>query len=328
VRQRLARVSGCADHFGKGRPTGEVIGHEEQETWTRGLRVALSRIRSAIAGDLQPILRSGGVLWDAAGSVECASPQNEADVDLAAVAHGAVEIHRLAVGSVIRLCGGFKRECATQLDVGIVLRHRCNRTERERAQGIVERVVGAIVKWCLHECVLGFVGAALREALLGNPVEPRNQAAGALDLSKGTSPQFLAALALVLPGDTVRSRTLADELGNRFREYTIVQSYYLPTIRAQLALSRNDPSTAIEILKSAAPYGLSSYGKLYPVYVRGESYLVAHQGHEAATEFQKIIDHRGIVTNAPIGALAHLGLGRAYALLGDRARQELPIGIS
>jgi tetratricopeptide (TPR) repeat protein len=164
--------------------------------------------------------------------------------------------------------------------------------------------------------------AALREALFGNPTKARGLAADALDSSNGPVVQFLAALALAFAGDTVRSGTLADDLGNRFPENTIVQSYYLPTIRAQLALSRNDPSRAIEVLRAAAPYELSSSGKLYPVYVRGESYLAAHQGDKAAAEFQKIVDHRGIVVNSPIGALAHLGLGRAYALSGDKTKAK------
>jgi eukaryotic-like serine/threonine-protein kinase len=164
--------------------------------------------------------------------------------------------------------------------------------------------------------------AALREALFGNPAEARERAADALDLSNSADVQSLSALALSIAGD-VRAETLADDLGSRFPEHTIVQSYYLPTLRAQLALSRSDPSKALEVLQAAAPYELSSSGALYPVYVRGESYLAAHRGNEAATEFQEILDHRGIVVNAPIGALAHLGLGRAYALSEDKTRARL-----
>jgi tetratricopeptide (TPR) repeat protein len=112
-------------------------------------------------------------------------------------------------------------------------------------------------------------------------------------------------------------------LAKRFPEDTNVQFNYLPTLRAQLALSRNDPSKAIEALKAAAPYELGTPGNgefspaLYPVYVRGETYLAAHQGSEAAVEFQKILDHRGVVQNGPIGALAHLALARAFAQAGD-----------
>jgi eukaryotic-like serine/threonine-protein kinase len=108
---------------------------------------------------------------------------------------------------------------------------------------------------------------------------------------------------------------------------TYVHFNYLPTIRAQLALRRNDSSRAIEsskaieILQAAAPYELGA-GGLYPVYVRGEAYLAAHQGNEAAAEFKKILDHRGVVLNEPIGALAKLGLARAFSLQGDTAKAK------
>jgi DNA-binding winged helix-turn-helix (wHTH) protein len=164
--------------------------------------------------------------------------------------------------------------------------------------------------------------AAIREVLFGNPVEARQRAMNALDLSNGDHAQFLAGLALAFAGDAVRSGTLADDLGNRFPEHTLVQSYYVPTIRAKLALSRNDPSKAIEILQTATPYELSDMGALYPAYVRGESYLAEHDGDKAAAEFQKILDHPGVVVNSPIGALAHLGLGRAYALSGDKTKAK------
>jgi predicted Zn-dependent protease len=164
--------------------------------------------------------------------------------------------------------------------------------------------------------------AALREALFKNPAEARGRAADALSLSNSRYVQSLAALALAFAGDAARARTLADDLANRFPDHTIVQSYEVPTIRAQLALSHDDPSAAIEILQAAVPYELSSDGALYPAYVRGEAFLAAHKGNEAAAEFQKIRDHRGIVMNSPIGALAHLGLGRAYALSGDTTKAK------
>ncbi len=102
---------------------------------------------------------------------------------------------------------------------------------------------------------------------------------------------------------------------------------YLPTLRAKLAISHSNPQQALEMLAKAGPYelGLPAYTdynwpNLYPVYVRGEAYLAAHQGSEAAAEFQKILDHRGVVSNEPIGALARLQLGRAYAMQGDTAK--------
>jgi predicted Zn-dependent protease len=170
--------------------------------------------------------------------------------------------------------------------------------------------------------------SALREALLGNAVEARQRAAAALQLSNGRDAQYGAALALALAGDVHGAQRLADDLGKRFPKDTIVQFNYLPTVHAQIALDRNDFSKAIQALQIASPYELGTPGNgtftpaMYPVYVRGEAYLAAHQGSEAAVEFQKILDQRGVVWNEPIGALAHLGLARAYALLGDTAKSR------
>jgi eukaryotic-like serine/threonine-protein kinase len=171
--------------------------------------------------------------------------------------------------------------------------------------------------------------AALREALFGNPVESRHWVATALRRSNGRDMQYEAALALVLAGDTSRAQGLAEDLSKRFPEDTAAQLNYLPTIRALLALTRDDSSKAIEALQTAVPYELGSEGSgaiaiaLYPVYVRGAAYLVGHRGREAAVEFQKILDRRGIVQNEPISALADLQLGRAYALSGDTAKARL-----
>ena len=170
---------------------------------------------------------------------------------------------------------------------------------------------------------------ALWEALFGNAAEARRRSAAALGLSNGRDVQYGAALALAFTGDAGQALALADDLGKRFPEDTLVKFKYLPTIRAQLALSRNDSPRAINNLQVAAPYelGLPVGGAfsptLYPVYVRGKSYLAAHQGREAAAEFQKILDQRGVVQNEAIGALAHLGLARAYVLQGDTAKARV-----
>jgi tetratricopeptide (TPR) repeat protein len=170
--------------------------------------------------------------------------------------------------------------------------------------------------------------AALREALFGNGAQAQQLVASALALSTGRDVQYATALALALNGNAVRAEALADDLGKRFPEDTIVRFNYLPTLHAQLALSRNDASKAIEFLQVAVPYELgqpSVSGVLtsfYPVFVRGQAYLATHQGSEAAAEFQKILDHRGIVLNEPIGALAHLQIGRAYAMQGDAAKAK------
>ena len=164
--------------------------------------------------------------------------------------------------------------------------------------------------------------AALHEALFGNAVIAQQRAVAALSLSNGRDVQFGAALALAFAGDAIRAQTLADDLGKRFPEDTLVHFNYLPTIRAQLALSRTDSSKAFEALQVAAPYELGWPGGMYPVYTRGEAYLVARQGGEAAIEFQKILDHRGVVVNGPIGALARLQIGRACAMQGDTAKAK------
>jgi serine/threonine protein kinase len=169
--------------------------------------------------------------------------------------------------------------------------------------------------------------SGLREALFGNPEEARRRATSAIGRSTDRDVQYGAALAFAFAGDNSRAQTLTGDLGKRFPEATIVQFNYLPTLRAKLATSRGKASEAIESLGAAASYELgrttsSTYGwtALYPAFVRGEAYLAAHKGSEAAAEFQKILDHRGIVLNEPIGALAHLGLARAYALQGDTVK--------
>jgi eukaryotic-like serine/threonine-protein kinase len=141
--------------------------------------------------------------------------------------------------------------------------------------------------------------------------------------------EYGAAFALALSGDSSRSQALADDLSKRFSEGTIARFNYLPTLRALLALNRRQPANAIELLQTAIPYeggspieGGSEFllgaGTFYPAYVRGLAYLAARRGVEAAVEFQKILAHRGIVVSDPIGALARLQLGRAYALSGDK----------
>jgi eukaryotic-like serine/threonine-protein kinase len=174
-----------------------------------------------------------------------------------------------------------------------------------------------------HETAAGYqVTAALREALFGNMAQAHHRVESALRPARGRGVQYVTALALALTGDAVRAQALAGDLDKRFPEDTFVRFNYLPTVHAQLAINAHDSAKAIEVLQASAPYelGVFGVGALYPVYVRGQAYLAAHKGSEAATEFQKILDHRGIVLNEPIGALAHLQLGRACAITGDTAK--------
>jgi DNA-binding winged helix-turn-helix (wHTH) protein/Flp pilus assembly protein TadD len=181
-----------------------------------------------------------------------------------------------------------------------------------------------------NETAAGYYAvSALREALFGDATKARQRATVAKRSSTGRDVDYGVALALAYAGDATRGQALADDLGKRFPEDTLVQFNYLPALRAKLALLHANPQQALDILKVAAPYelglpavGIYNWPNLYPVYVRGEAYLAAHQGSEAAAEFQKILDHRGIVSNEPIGALARLQLGRAYAMQGDTAKSH------
>jgi len=157
--------------------------------------------------------------------------------------------------------------------------------------------------------------AALREALFGYATEARKGAASAIRQSNSRDVRYVSALVFAWTGDIGRVLDLANDLDKRFPQYTIVRSIELPTLHAQLALARNEPLKAIEALQAAGPYEMAA--ALYPAYVRGLAYLATHRGSEAASEFQKILDHRGLVLNEPTGALAHLQLGRAYAMQGD-----------
>jgi len=168
------------------------------------------------------------------------------------------------------------------------------------------------------------VTSGLREAWFGNIDEARRRASLALKVSTGRDLQYFAALAFAYARDDARAKVLADDLAKNYPEDTIVQFNYLPTVRGRLALNRGDAFVAIASLGVAVPYELGGtraidpkWTAMFPVFVRGEAYLAAHKGSEAAAEFQKILDHRGLVLNQPIGALAHLGLGRAYVLQGD-----------
>ncbi|HTF70546.1 MAG TPA: hypothetical protein VK638_48535 [Edaphobacter sp.] len=177
--------------------------------------------------------------------------------------------------------------------------------------------------------------AGLREAWFGNTDEARRRSTLALKLSTGRDLQYFIALAFAYARDDARAKALADDLDKRFPEDTIVQFNYLPSVRGKLALNKGDASGAIESLGAAAPYELGAtrttdldWTAMFPVFVRGEAYLAARKGSQAAAEFQKILDHRGLVLNQPIGALAHLGLGRAYVLQATSPRPRRPIRIS
>ena len=168
--------------------------------------------------------------------------------------------------------------------------------------------------------------AALREVEGGNRQQASAEANAALNLAPNRDVRAMAALALARAGDTGGAEKLAAELDKAFPLDTLVQRYWLPTIRAGVALERKDPKRAIELLKAASTIELSEPTNLTmslcPIYLRGEAYLMLHDGNRAAAEFQKFIDHRGLVLNFPWGALARLELARAYAMQGDTAKAK------
>ncbi len=171
--------------------------------------------------------------------------------------------------------------------------------------------------------------AALTEALYGNASEAKQHIVQNLAKMNGRDAQYVAALVLALVGDSTHAKSLADDLEKRFPDDTVIRFNYSPTLRAQLALSvPGGAAKAAEALAVTSPYELGIPGSntlrtnLYPVYIRGQALLAAHQGPAAAAEFQKILDWPGIVVNEPIGALAHLGLARSYALSGDTSKSR------
>jgi len=171
---------------------------------------------------------------------------------------------------------------------------------------------------------------AVWEAVCGNVAEAKKNATAALALSNGRDVQYAGGLALALSGDSSRSQALSDDLARRFPEDTFAQFTYIPVLRALAALERGQATESVERLQIALPYELAVnglnfnfyLGGLHSAYVRGEALVASHRFTEAIAEFQKILHHRGIVGPDPIGALAHLQLGRALALSGDRNKAK------
>jgi tetratricopeptide (TPR) repeat protein/predicted Ser/Thr protein kinase len=200
-----------------------------------------------------------------------------------------------------------------------------------RAEDLTRQAVSSAVRADEKETAAYYEAqAGVRQALFGNAETAKRHAADALAMSNGRDVQYLVALALAFAGDTTRSQALANDFTKRFPEDTLAKFLYLPALRSQMAVLHHDYSKAVEELVPAIPYetGQANGGStisiaLYPVYVRASAFLAAKQGKEAVAEYQKIIDHRSVVLNAPIGALAHLGLGRAYALAGDSVKAKI-----
>jgi len=197
-----------------------------------------------------------------------------------------------------------------------------------KARDFSRRAVDSAVRADSKEtAALWQVNAALREAELGDTYSAKQGVTAALALSSGRDVKVLAALALARIGDAPRATTLVGELEKSYASNTLLKLYWLPTINAAIEFSKGNSSQALVVLEAAAPYELGEPpplqpGPLYPAYFRGQAYLLARNGTAAAAEFQKLLDHRGIVLNFVTGSLAHLQLGRAYAMAGDAAKAK------
>ena len=197
-----------------------------------------------------------------------------------------------------------------------------------RARDFSRRAVDAAVRNDSKEtAALWQVNAALREAEFGDAAAAKQDVAAALTLSPGRDVKMFASLTQARVGETARAKAILEELEKSYPSQTVLKVYWLPTIKAAMELNANNPTQALVFLEAAAPYELGKppqfqVGTLYPAYIRGQAQLMAHNGTAAAAEFQKFLDHRGIVINFPLGALAHLGLARAYALSGDTAKAK------
>jgi serine/threonine protein kinase len=198
----------------------------------------------------------------------------------------------------------------------------------KNASESTRRAMDSAEKNDAKESAAGYqAAAALREAEAGHREQARADANAALKLAPNRDVEVIAALALARAGDTAGAEKVATELNKSFSLDTIVQRNWLPTIRAAVALEHKDPNRAIEILKDIGAIELGQSTSsiiifLCPVYVRGQAYLMLHDGNHAAAEFQKFLDHRGVLTNFPWGALARLGLARAYAMQGDTTKAK------
>jgi len=171
------------------------------------------------------------------------------------------------------------------------------------------------------------VNAALRQAEFGNVATAKQGVTAALALAPGRDVKVLGALTLARVGDTARAKAMIVALEKSEPLNTVLKVYWLPSLKAAIELNGGNSAQALESLEAAAPYELGEpppfqLGTLYPTYLRGQAHLLAHNGTAAAAEFQKFLDHRGIVENFPLGALAHLGLARAYAISGDTAKAK------
>ena len=194
----------------------------------------------------------------------------------------------------------------------------------EKARGLFERSRAAFEANHSNEAAAQTLALlALTEAAVGDSASARRDAEAALAINSSVHVKMNVAEAFARAFDAGRAEALVAEIAKERPSDTLANGYELPTIRATLAINSNNPVKAIELLQTAIPYDLSSTHAMRSTYTRGNAYLALHKGSEAAAEFQRIVDHPGVVLNGMAGALAKLGLARAYALEGDPAKARV-----
>ncbi len=195
------------------------------------------------------------------------------------------------------------------------------RGQMQKAEGLVQRSVQVSDRLGFKETTADTqAGFALRQAVVGNASKAKELAASSSALAHGRRNMESVAVALAMTGDVSRAQTIADDLGRRFPDDTLLHQVSIPVVQALIEMDRKTPEKAIAALQATTPYELGFNQELFPMYIRGLAYLQAKRGAEAAAEFQKMVDHRGIEPTSPNHSLAKLGLGRAYAVTGDTAK--------
>ncbi len=195
------------------------------------------------------------------------------------------------------------------------------RGQMQKAEGLVQRSVQVSDRLGFKETTADTqAGFAVRQAAVGNASKAKELAASSSALAHGRRNMESVAVALAMTGDVNRAQTIAADLGRRFPDDTLLHQVSIPIVQALIEMDRKAPEKAIAALQATTPYELGSNQELFPMYIRGLAYLQAKRGADAAAEFQKMVDHRGIEPTSPNHSLAKLGLGRAYVMTGDTAK--------
>jgi tetratricopeptide (TPR) repeat protein len=232
------------------------------------------------------------------------------------------------VAAMDRLATGIKESPESHLLPHVQSLAAARTGQLRRARTLAREAVNAAEGRGLRETAAVYESAAaVWEAFSGNQSAAKQRAVTALGMSDGRDVTYAGGFALALVGDITRSESLANDLERQYPRDTLVRFTYVPTLRALAALARNEPTRAIELLQANVPYERAVpatgfnffFGSLYPVYVRGQAYAASGQHQQAAAEFQKVLDHPGLMMGDPAGARARLEKARSLARTGDRA---------